>query len=217
MSDKISRRGFIKSSLFAGAALGLGFSDITKLRANNRFDTIIRNGLIYNGELRAPVKGDIAIKNGRISALGDLGTSADKVIDAGGNVISPGFIDIHTHTDANMMEAPLGDSKIYQGVTLDIGGNCGDSPFPSARWENKDAFFADYARQSRGINYGTLIGQGTVRGRFVGDNDTPATAEQIKAMVSYVESQMEMGASGISCGLEYVQGSYAPEAGARAV
>ena len=212
MSDKISRRGFIKSSLFAGAALGLGFSDITKLRANNRFDTIIRNGLIYNGELRAPVKGDIAIKNGRISALGDLGTSADKVIDAGGNVISPGFIDIHTHTDANMMEAPLGDSKIYQGVTLDIGGNCGDSPFPSSRWENKEAFFADYARQSRGINYGTLIGQGTVRGRFVGDNDTPATADQIKAMVSYVERQMEMGAAGISCGLEYVPGSYAPEA-----
>lgn len=212
MSDKISRRRFIKSSLFAGAALGLGFSDITKLRANNRFDTIIRNGLIYNGELRAPVKGDIAIKNGRISALGDLGTSADKVIDAGGNVISPGFIDIHTHTDANMMEAPLGDSKIYQGVTLDIGGNCGDSPFPSSRWENKEAFFADYARQSRGINYGTLIGQGTVRGRFVGDNDTPATADQIKAMVSYVESQMEMGAAGISCGLEYVPGSYAPEA-----
>ena len=141
-----------------------------------------------------------------------MGTSADKVIDAGGNVISPGFIDIHTHTDANMMEAPLGDSKIYQGVTLDIGGNCGDSPFPSSRWENKEAFFADYARQSRGINYGTLIGQGTVRGRFVGDNDTPATADQIKAMVSYVESQMEMGAAGISCGLEYVPGSYAPEA-----
>ena len=69
MSDKISRRGVIKSPLFAGGALGLGFSDITKLRANNRFDTIIRNGLIYNGELRAPVKGDIAIKNGRISAL----------------------------------------------------------------------------------------------------------------------------------------------------
>ncbi|MEZ7874918.1 MAG: D-aminoacylase [Bacteroidales bacterium] len=212
MSDKISRRGFIKSSLFAGAALGLGFSDITSLRANNRFDTIIRNGLIYNGELRAPVKGDIAIKNGRISALGDLGTSADKVFDAGGNAISPGFIDIHTHTDANMMEAPFGDSKIHQGITLDIGGNCGDSPFPSARWENKEAFFADYARQGRGINYGTLIGQGTIRGRFVGDNDTPATADQIKAMVSYVESQMEMGAAGISCGLEYVPGSYAPEA-----
>lgn len=212
MSDKISRRGFIKSSLFAGAALGLGFSDITSLRANNRFDTIIRNGLIYNGELRAPVKGDIAIKNGRISALGDLGTSADKVFDAGGNAISPGFIDIHTHTDANMMEAPFGDSKIHQGITLDIGGNCGDSPFPSARWESKEAFFADYARQGRGINYGTLIGQGTIRGRFVGDNDTPATADQIKAMVSYVESQMEMGAAGISCGLEYVPGSYAPEA-----
>ena len=133
MAEKISRRGFLKSSIFAGAAIGLSISDITSLRANSRFDTIIKNGLIYNGELRAPVKGDIAIKNGRIAAVGDLGNSADRIVDAGGNVVSPGFIDIHTHTDTNMMEAPLGDSKIFQGVTLDIGGNCGDSPFPSAK------------------------------------------------------------------------------------
>lgn len=211
MGDKISRRGFLKSSLFAGAAIGLGFSDITSLKANNQFDTIIKNGLIYNGELRPPVEGDIAIKNGRIAAIGDLGNNADRVIDAGKQAISPGFIDIHTHTDANMMEAPLGDSKIYQGVTLDIGGNCGDSPFPSNRWEDKAQFFSDYSTQQRGINYGTLIGQGSLRSRFVGDNDTPATKGQIKSMVSYIERQMETGAVGISCGLEYTPGSYAPE------
>jgi N-acyl-D-amino-acid deacylase len=211
MAEKISRRGFLKSSLFAGAAIGLSISDITTLRANNRFDLIVKNGLIYNGELRAPIKGDVAVKNGRIAAIGDIGNSADTIIDAGGNAISPGFIDIHTHTDANMMEAPLGDSKIYQGVTLDIGGNCGDSPFPSKRWADKGEFFSDYSKQQRGINYGTLIGQGTVRAKFVGDNDIPATKEQLKEMVLYVESQMEKGAVGISCGLEYVPGSYAPE------
>ena len=212
MGEKITRRGFLKSSIFAGAAIGLTISDITSLRASSRFDTIIKNGVVYSGELRAPVKGDVAIKNGRIAAIGDLGSSADNIIDAGGNAVSPGFIDIHTHTDANMMHAPLGESKIFQGVTLDIGGNCGDSPFPSKRWEDKGQFFSDYAKQKRGINYGTLIGQGSVRARFVGDNDVPASAEQIKSMVSYVESQMEMGAAGISCGLEYVPGSYAPEA-----
>jgi len=150
MGEKISRRGFLKSSIFAGAAIGLTISDITSLRASSRFDTIIKNGVIYNGELRAPVKGDVAIKNGRIAAIGDLGSSADNVIDAGGNAVTPGFIDIHTHTDANMMHAPLGESKIFQGVTLDIGGNCGDSPFPSKRWEDKGQFFSDYAKQKAG-------------------------------------------------------------------
>ena len=211
MAEKITRRGFIKTSLFAGASLGLGFHDINSLRASNRFDTIIRNGVIYNGELRAPVKGDIAIKGERVAAIGDIGTGADREIDAGGRVVSPGFIDIHTHTDANMMDAPLGDSKIYQGITLDIGGNCGDSPFPSKRWESKESFYSDYSKQQRGINYGTLVGQGSIRSRFVGDNNVPASKEQIKTMVSYMENQMEQGAAGISCGLEYVPGSYAPE------
>ena len=211
MANKISRRGFIKSSLLAGAALGFGFDGLANIRVNNRFDTIIKNGVIYSGNLREPVRGDLGIKNGKISAIGDLGESADITVDAGGKAISPGFIDIHTHTDSNLFDAPLGDSKIYQGVTLDIGGNCGDSPFPSQKWESAGKFFDDLRSEGRGINYGSFLGQGSLRSRFVGDNNVPATAGQLKDMKRYIDEQMEMGATGISCGLEYTPGSYANE------
>jgi N-acyl-D-amino-acid deacylase len=211
MANKISRRGFIKSSLLAGAALGFGFDGLANIRVNNRFDTIIKNGVIYSGNLREPVRGDLGIKNGKISAIGDLGESADIIVDAGGKAVSPGFIDIHTHTDSNLFDAPLGDSKIYQGVTLDIGGNCGDSPFPSKKWESAGKFFDDLRSEGRGINYGSFLGQGSLRSRFVGDNNVPATADQLKEMKRYIDEQMEMGATGISCGLEYTPGSYADE------
>ncbi|MHC1690485.1 MAG: amidohydrolase family protein [Bacteroidales bacterium] len=211
MANKISRRGFIKSSLLAGAALGFGFDGLANIRVNNRFDTIIKNGVIYSGNLREPVRGDLGIKNGKISAIGDLGESADVTVDAGGKAVSPGFIDIHTHTDSNLFDAPLGDSKIYQGVTLDIGGNCGDSPFPSKKWESAGKFFDDLRSEGRGINYGSFLGQGSLRSRFVGDNNVPATADQLKEMKRYIDEQMEMGATGISCGLEYTPGSYADE------
>jgi len=211
MANKISRRGFIKSSLLAGAALGFGFDGLANIRVNNRFDTIIKNGVIYSGNLREPVRGDLGIKNGKISAIGDLGDSADITVDAGGKAISPGFIDIHTHTDSNLFDAPLGDSKIYQGVTLDIGGNCGDSPFPSQKWESAGKFFDDLRSEGRGINYGSFLGQGSLRSRFIGDNNVPATAGQLKEMKRYIDEQMEMGVTGISCGLEYTPGSYANE------
>ncbi len=211
MANKISRRGFIKSSLLAGAALGFGFESLASVRVNNRFDAIIKNGVIYSGNLREPIKGDLGIKNGKISAIGNLGESADVTIDAAGKAISPGFIDIHTHTDGNLFDAPLGDSKIYQGVTLDIGGNCGDSPFPSQKWENVGKFFDDLRSEGRGINYGTFLGQGSLRSRFVGDNNVPATSSQLADMKKYLDEQMEMGATGISCGLEYAPGSYADE------
>ncbi|HPS95092.1 MAG TPA: amidohydrolase family protein [Bacteroidales bacterium] len=211
MANKISRRGFIKSSLLAGAALGFGFDGLANIRVNNRFDTIIKNGVIYSGNLREPVRGDLGIKNGKISAIGDLGESADVTVDAGGKAVSPGFIDIHTHTDSNLFDAPLGDSKIYQGVTLDIGGNCGDSPFPSKKWESAGKFFDDLRSEGRGINYGSFLGQGSLRSRFVGDNNVPATSDQLKEMKRYIDEQMEMGATGISCGLEYTPGSYANE------
>lgn len=180
------------------------------IRAGNRFDTIVKGGLIYNGEGGRPFPGDVGIKDGKISAIAtSLGDSADTIINAEGASVSPGFIDIHTHTDDNLFSAPLGDSRIYQGVTTDIGGNCGGSPFPGKKWENLDSFYNDLSAQQNGINFGCFVGQGQLREFVVGENDVRATAEQLERMKSILEAQMEQGAMGISCGLEYTPGSYA--------
>lgn len=210
MSSKISRRDFIRTSVITGAALGLGFAGGKLIRANNRFDTIIKGGLIYNGEGGRPFPGDVGIKDGKISAIAtSLGEGADTIIDAKGASVSPGFIDIHTHTDDNLFSAPLGDSRIYQGVTTDIGGNCGSSPFPGKKWENIDNFYSDLSAQQNGINFGCFVGQGQLREYVVGENDVRATEEQLTRMKKILEVQMEQGAMGISCGLEYTPGSYA--------
>lgn len=210
MSSKISRRDFIRTSVITGAALGLGFTGGSMIRAGNRFDTIVKGGLIYNGEGGRPFPGDVGIKDGKISAIAtSLGDSADTIINAEGASVSPGFIDIHTHTDDNLFSAPLGDSRIYQGVTTDIGGNCGGSPFPGKKWENLDSFYNDLSAQQNGINFGCFVGQGQLREFVVGENDVRATAEQLERMKSILEAQMEQGAMGISCGLEYTPGSYA--------
>lgn len=213
MANNITRRAFLQSSLMAGAALSLGFYDSKKISLNNHFDTIISNGIIYTGDGKAPIKGSVGIKDGKIAAIGSIGESADKIVDAKGNAISPGFIDLHTHTDGNIFEAPLGDSKIYQGVTTDVGGNCGDSNFPKGRrWNSIEDYYGDIAKQKAGINIRSFIGQGTLRQIVVGDNNIPATAENIEEMKSLLASEMERGAVGMSCGLEYVPGSYATTA-----
>ena len=210
MGSKISRRSFLKSSVLTGAALGVGFAGGSILKAGNRFDTIIRGGVIYNGEGGKPYTADIGIKSGKIVAIAtDLGKSADTVIEAHGAAVSPGFIDIHTHTDSNLFKAPLGDSKIYQGVTTDIGGNCGSSPFPGDKWDSAYSFFNDLASQKNGINMGCFTGQGELRGYVVGNNDVRATREQIDKMRVILAELMEQGSMGLSCGLEYTPGSYA--------
>ena len=142
-SKNISRRNFLKTSVALGGlstiAIFSGESFVTStasgltgsgFKTKEQFDTIIANGLVYCGDGKAPLKADVGLKNGKISAIGKLGKSCREFIDAKGQAVSPGFIDIHTHTDTNLLEAPLGDSRLFQGVTSDIAGNCGGSPFP---------------------------------------------------------------------------------------
>ena len=223
----LSRRTFLQSSALAGAALGLGMANPlkAKVRGAASFGILIKNGLIYTGDGRAPISGDVGIKDGKIAAIGNLGNTADQTVDAAGRVVSPGFIDIHTHTDTNLFECPAGDSKLFQGVTTDVGGNCGGSPFPcsdaefAARkqelrygypfWQHVDGFYAALEKNRIGINYASFTGQGDLRSIVVGDHAVEATPAQIKQMQDLLAKQLEMGSIGMSSGLEYTPGSYA--------
>ena len=117
----MNRRDFLKTSALGAAALG--FTGLTGCKVTTRqsFDVLIKNGVIHAGDGKAPITGDIGIRDGRIAAIGkDLGTSAETVVDAHGLVISPGFIDIHTHTDTNLFDAPKGDSRIFQASDFHV-------------------------------------------------------------------------------------------------
>lgn len=212
MAQTISRRNFLKGSVVAGATLGLSFYDSKKVGVNNQFDTIISNGVIYTGDGGKPVTGSVGIKDGKIAAIGNIGDSADQIIDAKGMAVTPGFIDIHSHTDGNIRYAQLGDSKIYQGITTDVSGNCGESVFPQSEWKSISDYNEEIERMKIGINIRSYIGQGTLRHIVVGDNDVRATKDDIKKMKYLLEEELEKGAIGVTCGLEYTPGSYASNA-----
>jgi len=222
----MNRRDFFKTSAFGAAALGITSVTGCKVTAKEQFDTLIKNGVIYAGDGKAPIKGDIGIRDGKIAALGEnLGKSANTIIDAKGLTVSPGFIDIHSHTDTNLFDAPKGDSRIFQGVTTEVGGNCGGAPFccsdeywekKKARqnrwgiepWRDVDGFYAALDNYGIGINYASLVGHGDVREAIVGPYNVKATDEQLQQMCDLLDKELEMGAAGLSYGLEYTPGCY---------
>lgn len=221
----MDRRDFIKSSAIGLSAGLVSVSGCGLIRTKDRFDTIIKGGTIYDGSGKEGFVGDIAFKDGRIAAIGkNLGDSAAKIISAKGLVVSPGFIDIHTHTDTNLFQAPKGDSRIYQGITSEVGGNCGGAPFvySDSRWEqirgtekfghpawrNIDGFYEALQANRIGINYSSLVGHGDIREAIVGPYNVGASDDDLKKMCAILEQQLEMGAIGISYGLEYAPGCY---------
>jgi len=168
-------------------------------------DLIIRGGSLIDGSGSPATKTDIGIKGDRIVFVGNsAGRNAKRLIDATGLVVTPGFIDPHTHTASDLSDPKRSrnDAYLMQGVTTVVTGNDGDSPTAVG------STLAKWAQQGIGTNAALFIGQGTVRSEVMGMSDAKPTAEQLDRMKKLVDTAMKEGAIGISTGLYYAPGSF---------
>lgn len=168
-----------------------------------QYDILIRNGKIIDGAGNSWFYGDVAVKNGKIAAIGKLKNStAAKTIDASGLIIAPGFIDVHAHIENGVFERPTADNYIYDGVTTVVTGNCGGSA------DDLKKFFWRLDSMKTSINVASLVGHNTVRRLAMGLDNRLATAEEQKKMEELVAQAMKYGAVGLSTGLIYLPGMY---------
>jgi N-acyl-D-amino-acid deacylase len=172
------------------------------------YDLIVRHGRIVDGSGNPPFFADVAIKDGRIAAIGRVTGTTAKEIDAKGRIVAPGFIDVHTHADevgeANAKPwEQRAENFLRMGVTTVVVGNCGGSAL------DVDKFYREVEGHKISINVTTLIGHNTVREKAMGgDFDRPPTPEELDQMKSLVERAMKDGAVGLSTGLIYLPGVF---------
>lgn len=167
------------------------------------FDLLITNARIADGTGVPLVSGGVAIKDKRIVAVGEVKGSAEMQIDARGNVLAPGFIDVHTHSE-DICKLPAAENFLRMGVTTIVTGNCGNSRTDVAQ------FFKEIEDARVAINVATLIGHNSVRQKGMGGSFIRAPSpEQLETMKSLVDQAMKDGAVGLSTGLIYVPGSFA--------
>jgi N-acyl-D-amino-acid deacylase len=169
------------------------------------YDLVLRNGRIVDGSGSPWYRGDVAISGDTIVRIAPAITEpAKRTIELNGQVIAPGFIDIHTHARRGIFEVPTADNYVRQGVTTLIEGPDGGSPVPLA------PFFARMEALPKSVNFGSFIGQGSVRSAVIGDVNRKPTAEELDKMRALVEQGMKDGALGLSSGLFYVPGTFTP-------
>jgi N-acyl-D-amino-acid deacylase len=169
------------------------------------YDLVIRNGRIIDGSGNPWYRADIAIAGNTIVAISNpIDVPARRIIDAAGMVVSPGFIDIHTHARRGIFQVPTADNYVRQGVTTIFEGPDGGSPIPLKPFLDK------IAGTKITPNFGMFVGQGSVRTEVIGDVNRKATAAEIDRMKDLVRLGMHDGAFGLSTGLFYVPGTFTP-------
>lgn len=198
--------------------------------------TLLENGLLVDGTSAAGRPGDLLLAGDRIVAMGPdlrrglpdgLSLSDVQVYDCSGLVIAPGFVDVHTHDDAIVLNAPGMFPKLSQGITTVVTGNCGLSVAPfvvkepqgaltllgnSFKYPSVEAYAQAVAEAQPAVNVAPLIGHTTLRYACVDDLNRPATADEVAAMCTLLEQCMAQGAIGLSSGLFYAEAMPAPAA-----
>lgn len=194
-------------------------------------DILIQNGWVVDGSGAPRYRADVAIEDGRIVEVGTLeDTSASQLIDAAECVVTPGFVDMHSHTDFTLPIGPTADSYVHQGITTAVVGQCGSSPVPLLEetreevinsrkregrplpwdeWSTFGSYLDDLEQIEISINVVPLVGQGMVRSAVMAFSSRPASDDEIAQMQAEVVKAMDEGAIGVSTGLIYPPGSYA--------
>ncbi|MBQ8953580.1 MAG: D-aminoacylase [Clostridia bacterium] len=184
-------------------------------------DILIRGGMVIDGTGSPAFRADVAVSGGKIVAIGDVSAFRNaKTLDAAGLAVAPGFIDSHAHSDTSFLRDSSGASKLYQGITTEVSGQCGSSPFPaSPEMEAEDDWqcpsFAAFTRRFEqegwrmAVNQAMLVGHGSLRAAVVGREDRPPTPEEMEKMKALLRRDLADGAWGLSLGLEYSPGFFA--------
>ncbi len=192
------------------------------------YDLVVRNGMIVDGSGGARYRGDVAVNDGRIVRIGRVNEGGRQTIDAEGHVVSPGFVDAHTHMDAQVFWDPLGSSSCYHGVTSVVMGNCGFTLAPCRQqeadlvfrsleraediareamlegiewtWETFPQFLDAVAAQPKGINYAGYIGHSAMRTYVMGERAfvDEASEDEVRQMQALAKEAMHAGAIGFS-------------------
>ena len=192
---------------------------------------LFRKGTIYDGSGGAPFVGDVIVDGERIAEIGQVSVGPDaKVIDCAGLAVAPGFIDLHSHSDLQVLDGHK--AKVAQGVTTEVVGNCGFSPYPFTTsrddlknytngilfgtgdwgWRNAREYLEASARSANSANVVSLIGHGSLRVAFMGERQDPPTSGELDAMAGCLDEALAGAAAGFSTGLMYAPGSCAPHA-----
>jgi N-acyl-D-amino-acid deacylase len=194
------------------------------------YDLLIKNGWIIDGTGSARYQADVGVQNGDIVAIGQLAGEAQKTIDANGLIVAPGFIDLHTHSDLSFLLDPTAQSKVRQGVTLELAGNCGYSfcaPLHGAAhdmlrprvsqytdnftptWNDFGGYLDALQRAGSTVNLAVQVGHGTVRAGVLGMDARAPSGAELERMKALVAESLDAGAMGFSTGLFYAPGYYA--------
>ncbi len=227
----MDRREFLN----AGAVLGL--ASVSRYSSSPGFlwgspretpDLVIRGATVFDGTGSAGVEADVAILGDRIQAVGRVTENGVRELSFRGQALAPGFIDIHTHADLPLLSNPRAENRVLQGITLEVGGQCGSSPGPSsegsarasreryrARYgvevdlQQLGGFFDALDKIPPSVNAASMVGHGTIRSLVVGGEDRPATTEELARMRRLVAEALSQGAVGFSSGLEYTPSGFA--------
>ncbi|MBV9148242.1 MAG: D-aminoacylase [Candidatus Eremiobacteraeota bacterium] len=189
---------------------------------------IFQEATIVDGTGRPRYTTDVGLQGERIALIGNLeGREAVTRVNCSGSILAPGFIDVHAHSDELWLALPRCDGKIAQGVTTEIGGNCGRSAAPLAgtaldemaassrrvglqsQWRSFDDFFALIERAGVALNVASLVGLGTTRTAVADEEDRPLKADELRAQAELVRQACGEGAIGVSSGLIYPPSCYA--------